>query len=86
MCIRDRYCIVHPNHCGFRGGRVCPAVDMETDAHQRHMLSIFEDSVRAPKLVELYDDGGQLFLYTAFVVLRRGMHVVCLHLQHIRRI
>jgi len=23
----------------------------------------------------------QLFLYTAFVVLRRGMHIVCLHLQ-----
>jgi len=24
---------------------------------------------------------GQLFLYTAFVILRRGMHIVCLHLQ-----
>jgi len=24
---------------------------------------------------------GQLFLYMAFVVLRRGMHIVCLHLQ-----
>jgi len=55
-------------------------------AHFSLPMFLVED--RTPLCIQSMRYLGQLFLYTASVVLRRGrpMHVVCLHLQHIRRI